>query len=534
MKTITFYSYKGGVGRSLTLANIATRLLEFDRKVCLLDFDLEAPGLHYKLEHLTKDIKIEKGIVDYVYSFSNGGALPEKISDYSIDIRLPKGGLSLIPAGNTGSSLYWKKLSSINWHSLLYENKSGISFFLDLKEKIKKEINPDFLLIDSRTGISEMSGITISLFADDVVIVAANNRENLEGAKKVIKSLSNYEDLLLGRPIKITFVLSRIPFTEKPEDKAKEQNLLLKIKAELSEFSINEINVIHSDRDLEENEQIKIGYERDDSSAQISRDYLQLFEKITENELRPEEIKKFTDIKESEKFFQKALQAESHNLKLDLISKAINLNPDNLDFIIQRGLFFEQMEDFDNARKDYLKVIPKYNNSFSLLLKQLLAGLEFKAGNNEEAKKLYEYVLSNQSKNYQAYLGLGLINSAQGKFNEALNVYTKAISINPLYANAYNNRAIAYMKMGDFEAALTDAYKALELNSDEAMHYFTLAEINAYMQRYHEFYLNVENGLKINPKLIEKTISEEPIYDRFLNEDRFQHLLEKYNVFFTT
>ena len=46
MKTITFYSYKGGVGRSLTLSNIATRLADLGKKVCIIDFDLEAPGLH--------------------------------------------------------------------------------------------------------------------------------------------------------------------------------------------------------------------------------------------------------------------------------------------------------------------------------------------------------------------------------------------------------------------------------------------------------------------------------------------------------
>ncbi|MBU0764165.1 MAG: AAA family ATPase, partial [Bacteroidetes bacterium] len=38
MKTITFYSYKGGVGRTLALANIAKRLAEFGKKVCLIDF----------------------------------------------------------------------------------------------------------------------------------------------------------------------------------------------------------------------------------------------------------------------------------------------------------------------------------------------------------------------------------------------------------------------------------------------------------------------------------------------------------------
>ena len=50
MRTITFYSYKGGVGRSLLVANTAKYLSILGKSVFALDLDLEAPGLHYKFE----------------------------------------------------------------------------------------------------------------------------------------------------------------------------------------------------------------------------------------------------------------------------------------------------------------------------------------------------------------------------------------------------------------------------------------------------------------------------------------------------
>ena len=44
---VTFYSYKGGVGRSMVLANIAWLLAKkYGKSVILVDWDLEAPGLH--------------------------------------------------------------------------------------------------------------------------------------------------------------------------------------------------------------------------------------------------------------------------------------------------------------------------------------------------------------------------------------------------------------------------------------------------------------------------------------------------------
>ena len=43
---IAFYSHKGGVGRSLVLANVAYELARLGRKILVLDLDLEAPGQH--------------------------------------------------------------------------------------------------------------------------------------------------------------------------------------------------------------------------------------------------------------------------------------------------------------------------------------------------------------------------------------------------------------------------------------------------------------------------------------------------------
>jgi len=59
MEVITFYSYKGGVGRTLALANIAFYLSKFEFNVCILDFDVEAPGIHHKFSEQLKKTKIE-------------------------------------------------------------------------------------------------------------------------------------------------------------------------------------------------------------------------------------------------------------------------------------------------------------------------------------------------------------------------------------------------------------------------------------------------------------------------------------------
>src|SRR5215475_1516326 len=44
-QVVTFYSYKGGTGRTMALANVAWILAANGKKVLVVDWDLEAPGL---------------------------------------------------------------------------------------------------------------------------------------------------------------------------------------------------------------------------------------------------------------------------------------------------------------------------------------------------------------------------------------------------------------------------------------------------------------------------------------------------------
>jgi len=138
MKTIVFYSYKGGVGRTLALVNVANRLAEFGKKVCIIDFDLEAPGLEYKYGNKIDVNSITTGIVDYIYKFTTERDV-DSIEKYAIDIPMspPQKNIHLIPAGNHDSGDYWKKLSRIDWWKLLYEKDSqGLQFFLNMKTQM--------------------------------------------------------------------------------------------------------------------------------------------------------------------------------------------------------------------------------------------------------------------------------------------------------------------------------------------------------------------------------------------------------------
>ena len=66
----------------------------------------------------------------------------------------------------------------------------------------------------------------------------------------------------------------------------------------------------------------------------------------------------------------------------------------------------------------------------------------------------------------EAYYNQGNAYEKKGQYNEAISDYTKAIEINPMYADAYYTRGVVYYYKKDYEKALDDFYKAQELGID--------------------------------------------------------------------
>src|SRR5260221_6473352 len=78
----TFYSFKGGVVRSMALANVAELLYQQGVRVLMVDFDLEAPGLEQFFEeskalHSPDEVMNARGILDMLLSYKNLRSLPQ-------------------------------------------------------------------------------------------------------------------------------------------------------------------------------------------------------------------------------------------------------------------------------------------------------------------------------------------------------------------------------------------------------------------------------------------------------------------------
>jgi MinD-like ATPase involved in chromosome partitioning or flagellar assembly len=243
-KIVTFYSYKGGTGRSMALANVAWILATNNQRVLLVDWDLEAPGLHRYLYPFLEDKQLTSslGVINLVQEYqstvikdvtSTTGAqtLPaawyEERADilrYTTELTFPfegSGKIHFIPAGTQDAS-YATLVNRFNWQQL-FDKLGGFHFFEAIKKQMRAEY--DYVLIDSRTGVSDTSGLCTVQFPDDVVVCFTLNNQSTEGASAIASSIhAQRQPGDSPGPVQIWPLPTRIELAEKLKlDRARER-----------------------------------------------------------------------------------------------------------------------------------------------------------------------------------------------------------------------------------------------------------------------------------------------------------------------
>ena len=187
---ITFYSYKGGVGRTMALANVAVLLAQWDYKVLVVDWDIEAPGLEYYFKEYAKlsNVYKKKGVVDLLKDIENISSYDKRALNKCITrVGIPDAinRVHLMTAGIRDEE-YFERVQNIDIDHI-YNNKDGGENIESLRKKWKSYY--DFVLIDSRTGVTDFGGICTVQLPDMLVLFFGANEQSLNGAIKVARRI---------------------------------------------------------------------------------------------------------------------------------------------------------------------------------------------------------------------------------------------------------------------------------------------------------------------------------------------------------
>ncbi|MEV4509269.1 effector-associated domain EAD1-containing protein [Dactylosporangium sp. NPDC049525] len=181
---VTFYSYKGGTGRTMALVNIAVLLAKAGRRVLVVDFDLEAPGVWRYFADSYSGLDSRPGLLDLLQDHVvRPRSDPPDWHDYTTRIRVGVESVSIMTTGRQDPD-YPARVLAFDW-SAFFDLHGGGRYFEELRNDWLTEY--DFVLVDSRTGITDIGGVCLIALPDLIVPVFVANRQNVDGVVDVLR-----------------------------------------------------------------------------------------------------------------------------------------------------------------------------------------------------------------------------------------------------------------------------------------------------------------------------------------------------------
>ncbi len=221
-RVFTFYSYKGGVGRSMALLNMAYYLHARGRHVLIVDLDLDAPGASGFLQR-NDELLHENGKRDVIdilgavvetartVSTESDAPLPplpplrfeaflrsvrsEKYAEPAL-ANAPRSRFDVLVADMDRD--YTSRLSALALPSLSADQiaiasdllrgiilKHRFPFHQPWQEEGEAPLPTayDYILVDSRTGLSEIGGLCVGPLSDRLIVLCGLNDQNIAGTK---------------------------------------------------------------------------------------------------------------------------------------------------------------------------------------------------------------------------------------------------------------------------------------------------------------------------------------------------------------
>lgn len=195
-KVVTFYSFKGGMGRTTAMAATALCLAKKGKNVLMIDTDVEAPGL---ASLFVDENNVRCGVVDYLLEYNLNHESID-MEDYLIQITDPvltseiEGKMFLIPSGVIDSD-YLQKLARIDFQDTVPGSlKNRICQLMnDAVARISQFCKIDYILLDARAGFHDMGGIVTTQIPHGVVVFGKDSKQSWQGMRLVINAINSVQ-----------------------------------------------------------------------------------------------------------------------------------------------------------------------------------------------------------------------------------------------------------------------------------------------------------------------------------------------------
>ncbi|SFM33715.1 MinD/ParA family ATP-binding protein [Methanolobus profundi] len=182
---LSFHSYKGGTGKTTFVGNLGVMLAQQGKKVCIIDTDVNGPGLHSLF-----DIRYDKTLIDFLQGLCSADEVVYKYEDTDVYI---------VPS----------KACEEDISAMFSTPGEAREKLLDLIKKTGDRMGIDHFLFDCSPGINRSSLLTMNI-VDKAIIVSTIDIQDIRGTY-VLSSMASK----LGTHAALLF--NRIPLDKKDD-----------------------------------------------------------------------------------------------------------------------------------------------------------------------------------------------------------------------------------------------------------------------------------------------------------------------------
>lgn len=156
------------------------------------------------------------------------------------------------------------------------------------------------------------------------------------------------------------------------------------------------------------------------------------------------------------------IQMQEPTLALADFSKAISLKPNYLNFYLARARTYNTLKKYGPALADYQKHVGSWEKASADILREVIP-VSIEASRWNMVRTQLDAL---QEDTAQWHMWNGKVLQANGRLDEAIAAYSKAVNRSPDQPQPYRLRANAFKELGDYDSALEDYTRALELVPD--------------------------------------------------------------------
>jgi len=279
MTMITFFSFKGGSGRSTGLCNVAYSLAHEGNRVGIIDFDIEGAGLNYVFDVPNDLLDDKKKVHDWLRPREKSKI--HDTTELAIDFKNDIDKYGKKPWGEyppEGEMYFIAASQSMEETSQIDFAESLKPIINELFDNFQSDYDLDYLLVDARSGFGSLSAPAF-FQADKIAVFFRWSRQHRRGTTEAI---SQIHQSTVGA--ELTAVASAVPIGA-PKADSEEKITEEYVEEWVSKYLEKDINshcIVHESDLLKVDEQIITTPGHKESDTEAAKGYRELAEMLAE------------------------------------------------------------------------------------------------------------------------------------------------------------------------------------------------------------------------------------------------------------